>query len=191
MEADDPLPDDVVRLVYRIETAGDPAALAAKIASDQSTGTFVPLPGETPELKARVAARVVGLRDLPPAAKPSFPHDRVPGLAYCRAEATIDFPLEAIGTDFAALMTIAVNGPFAIRQLSGLRVVGLRLPPAFGAAHPGPRLGTPGPRRQTGVHPRPIIGSIVKPALGLRPHETAALVKELVEAGVDFIKDDE
>ena len=38
---------------------------------------------------------------------------------------------------------------------------------------------------------RPIIGTIVKPALGLRPHETAALVDELVGSGVDFIKDDE
>ena len=36
-----------------------------------------------------------------------------------------------------------------------------------------------------------MIGSIVKPALGLRPHETAELVHELVEADVDFIKDDE
>ena len=38
---------------------------------------------------------------------------------------------------------------------------------------------------------RPIIGTIVKPALGLRPHETAEMVRELVDADVDFIKDDE
>ncbi len=38
---------------------------------------------------------------------------------------------------------------------------------------------------------RPIIGTIVKPALGLRPSETAEMVRELVDADVDFIKDDE
>ncbi|SIR31447.1 Ribulose bisphosphate carboxylase large chain, catalytic domain [Rhizobium sp. RU20A] len=38
---------------------------------------------------------------------------------------------------------------------------------------------------------RPIIGTIVKPALGLLPHETGDMVGELIEAGVDFIKDDE
>ncbi len=65
------------------------------------------------------------------------------------------------------------------------------LPPAFAAAHPGPQFGTAGTRRLTGVAGRPVIGSIVKPALGLRPHETAAIVRELVEAEVDFIKDDE
>ena len=188
----DPAPDDVIRLTYLIETAGDPEGLAAKIASDQSTGTFVPVPGETPELKARVAARVVGLCELPPVETPSVPQDGArPSGGYRRAEAVIDFPLDAVGTDLAALMTIAIGGPFAIKDLAGLRVVGLQLPPAFGKAHPGPQFGTPGTRRLTGVHDRPVVGSIVKPALGLRPHETAALVKELVEAGVDFIKDDE
>ena len=145
-------PDDVIRLTYLIETAtGEPEALAAKIASDQSTGTFVPLPGETPELKARVAARVVAVRELPPAETPSFPQDRVEGLAaYRRAEADIDFPLDAVGTDLAALMTIAIGGVYSIKGLSGIRVVGLHLPPAFGKAHPGPQFGTPGTRRLTG-----------------------------------------
>ena len=63
----------VVRMTYRIETAGDVAALAEKIASDQSTGTFVATPGETPELKARVGARVVAVRTLDSVATPSFP----------------------------------------------------------------------------------------------------------------------
>ena len=98
----------VIRLTYLIETAGDPARLAEKIASDQSTGTFVPVPGETEELKARVAARVSALRRLQPLAQPSFPSAE-PG-PFNRAEADIDFPLDAIGTDLAALMTIAIGG---------------------------------------------------------------------------------
>ena len=52
----------MIVLTYRIETPGSIEALAAKIASDQSTGTFVALPGETEELKARVAARVLAIR---------------------------------------------------------------------------------------------------------------------------------
>src|SRR5690606_1346462 len=46
-------------------------------------------------------------------------------------------------------------------------------------------------RRLTGVAQGPIIASIIKPSLGLAPDETAHLVAELCEAGVDFIKDDE
>ena len=183
--------NDVIRLTYRVETPDDVEKIARKIASDQSTGTFVPTPGETPELKARVAAAVVDIRMLPPAAAPGFPQDRVANGIYHRADVDIDFPLDAVGTDLAALMTIAISGVFSIRGLSGIRIVGLQLPPAFAAAHPGPQFGVAGSRKLTGVAGRPIIGSIVKPALGLRPHETAEMVRELVDADVDFIKDDE
>ncbi|WP_062223235.1 3-oxo-isoapionate-4-phosphate decarboxylase OiaX [Aureimonas sp. D3] len=185
---------DRIVLTYRIETPGSVEKMATKIASDQSTGTFVPLPGETPELKARVAAEVLAVRTLEPVAEPAFgrSHDdlRDAGPFQC-GEADIAFPIEAIGPDLAALMTIAIGGTYSIKGFSGIRVIGLTLPPAFANAYPGPQFGIEGSQRLTGVRERPIIGSIVKPALGLRPHESAAMVKELVEAGVDFIKDDE
>jgi ribulose-bisphosphate carboxylase large chain len=178
-----------ITLTYLIETAGNPEALAAQIASDQSTGTFVAVPGETEELKDRVAARVVALRPLPPVAVPSFPSDAAG--PFHRAEADIAFPFEAIGTDLAALMTIAIGGVYSIRGFTGIRIIDMKLPEAFGKAWPGPQFGVAGTRRLTGVHDRPIIGTIIKPALGLRPHETAALVRDVIDAGVDFVKDDE
>ena len=179
-------------LTYRIETPGDGIeAMAAKIASDQSTGTFVAVPGETAELKARVAARVIDIRRLEDALQPAWPEASGHPGPFSRADADIAFPFDAIGTDLSALMTIAIGGAFAITGLTGLRVVGMKLPPQFKGAHPGPRFGLAGSRRLTGVYDRPVIGTIVKPALGLRPRETAALVGELIQSGVDFIKDDE
>lgn len=179
----------MIRLTYLIETDGSPEKLAAKIASDQSTGTFVAVPGETEELKARVAARVVAVRPLPSSQTPSYPSSAAG--PFNRAEADIDFPFDAIGTDLAALMTITMGGVWSIRGFTGIRITGMTLPEEFRGAHPGPQFGIAGSRRLTGVEGRPIIGTIVKPALGLRPHETAELVKELVAADVDFIKDDE
>ncbi|MDX3926450.1 MAG: ribulose-bisphosphate carboxylase large subunit family protein [Shinella sp.] len=181
----------MIRLTYRIETPGSIEALAAKIASDQSTGTFVAVPGETEELKARVAAQVVAVRPLPLAERPSFPDEGGGATQFNRAEADIDFPLDAVGTDLSALMTIAIGGVYSIKGMTGIRIVGMKLPEEFASAHPGPQFGVPGSRRLTGVEGRPIIGTIVKPALGLRPHETAELVGELLASGVDFIKDDE
>jgi ribulose 1,5-bisphosphate carboxylase large subunit-like protein len=180
----------VIRLTYRIETSGEVAKMAAKIASDQSTGTFVPVPGETPELKARVAAQVVAVRELEPTRTPSFPEGAT-GALYRRGEADIEFPLDAVGTDLGALMTIAIGGVYSIKGFSGIRIVDMRLPAEFAAAYPGPRYGVAGSRALTNVRDRPIIGTIIKPALGLRPNETAELARELIEAGVDFIKDDE
>ncbi|MDQ6433950.1 3-oxo-isoapionate-4-phosphate decarboxylase OiaX [Mesorhizobium sp. LHD-90] len=179
----------MIVLTYRIETPGSTEALATKIASDQSTGTFVDLPGETPELKARVAARVLSIRPLEPFDRPSLPGAE--GFRFNRAEADIGFPVDAVGTDLSALMTIAIGGTFSIKELTGIRVVDMKLPEAFRGVHPGPQFGIEGSRALTGVDGRPIIGSIVKPALGLRPHETAEMVAELIDAGVDFIKDDE
>ena len=181
----------MIILSYRIETSGSIEAVAEKIASDQSTGTFVTVPGETEELKARVAARVLAIRHLEPAMRASFPQAEAEGGPFRRAEVDIGFPLAAIGTDLSALMTIAIGGVYAIRELAGIRVVDMKLPPEFGSAHPGPKYGVAGSRKLTGVAGRPIIGTIVKPALGLRPPETAQLVAELIGSGVDFIKDDE
>ena len=185
----------MIRLTYRIETPGKGAAsieaMARKIASDQSTGTFVALPGETEELKARVAARVAGIRELPPADRASYPDEAGTATRFSRADVDIDFPLDAIGTDLSALMTIAIGGVFSIKGMTGIRIVDMKLPQEFAAAHPGPQFGVPGSFAMTGVKGRPIVGTIVKPALGLLPHETAEMVGELIEAGVDFIKDDE
>ena len=139
-------------LTYRIETPGDRIeAMAAKIASDQSTGTFVAVPGETEELKARAAARVLAIRRLPDAPSPSWPEAFGHQGPFSRADADIAFPLDAVGTDLSALMTIAVSGAFAIKGLTGLRVIDMKLPPEFKGAHPGPQFGLEGSRRLTGV----------------------------------------
>ena len=179
----------MIRLTYRIETAGSIEKLAAKIASDQSTGTFVDLPGETEELKNRVAARVETIRPLPDAPQPSFPTDD--SGPFRRADVDIAFPFAAIGTDLSALMTIAIGGVYSIKGMSGIRIVDMQLPNDFKGIYPGPQFGVTGSRKLTSVYGRPIIGTIIKPALGLRPYESAELVREVVEAGVDFVKDDE
>ncbi|GAB5376338.1 MAG: ribulose-bisphosphate carboxylase large subunit family protein [Acuticoccus sp.] len=180
---------EFIRVTYRIETSGDAEALAAKIASDQSTGTFTELPGETAQVQARCAARVEEVRPLDPLDVPSIPDPGGHG-PYSRADAVIGYPLEAIGTDIAALMTIAIGGVYAMRGLTGIRIMDIDLPQAW-ACHPGPQFGIPGSRRLMGVAKGPMIASIIKPSLGLLPHETADVIRTLCEAGVDFIKDDE
>ncbi|RVI81084.1 ribulose 1,5-bisphosphate carboxylase, partial [Sinorhizobium meliloti] len=139
----------MLRITYRIETPGDVEFLAKKIASDQSTGTFVPVPGETEELKARVAARVLAIRHLEPADRASWPDEAGSATRFNRADAEIAFPLDAVGTDLSALMTIAIGGVYSIKGMTGIRIVDMKLPPEFAAAHPGPQFGVVGSRRLT------------------------------------------
>ncbi|WP_417270036.1 3-oxo-isoapionate-4-phosphate decarboxylase OiaX [Celeribacter sp.] len=178
-----------INVTYRLETRGDMGALAAKIASDQSTGTFTELPNETADVRARCAAQVVSITPLPDAQIPSLPDAEGTGPVK-RADVVISFPLDAVGTDIAALMTITVGGVYAVKGLSGVRVMDIDLPSEW-ACHPGPQFGVKGSRDLMGISRGPMIASIIKPSLGLLPDATAEVVAQLCEAGVDFIKDDE
>src|SRR4051812_38243304 len=84
---------------YLIETPVDPRSAAESMAGEQSSGTFVAVPGETPELKARAAARVESIELLDARAEPSLPVARPinAGGPWRRARVTISWPLDNIG----------------------------------------------------------------------------------------------
>ncbi len=69
---------DRIEADYLIETAFDPMHAAEIMAGEQSSGTFVPVPGETPELKERSAARVERLEILGAVAEPTLPGSGIP-----------------------------------------------------------------------------------------------------------------
>lgn len=89
------------------------------------------------------------------------------------------------------MISMLAGNLFELRQLSGLRLLDIEFPDALASEFPGPRFGIDGTRQLTNVYNRPIIGSIIKPSVGLSPRQTAELVRTLGEAGVDFVKDDE
>lgn len=177
---------------YLIETAFDPHAAADVMAGEQSSGTFVRVPGETPELKARSAATVDELAILETVDRPSLPGARRPGGAPIqRARVTLSWPLANLGPSLPNLMTTVAGNLFELGQFSGLRILDVRMPQAFVDRYAGPQFGVDGTRRLTGVSDGPVIGTIVKPSVGFDAAQTADLVKTLAEAGIDFIKDDE
>jgi ribulose-bisphosphate carboxylase large chain len=178
---------------YFVETAYDVRKAVEAMAGEQSSGTFVPVPGETPELKARSAARVESLEVLGEAGRPSLPGSGAPHGSGPRltARTTLSWPLENIGPSLPNLMATVAGNLFELKQFSGLRILDIRLPDAFASAYPGPKFGVEGTRKLTGVHGRPLIGTIVKPSIGFTPGQTAELVDVLCAAGIDFIKDDE
>jgi ribulose-bisphosphate carboxylase large chain len=108
-----------------------------------------------------------------------------------RAVATLSWPIENLGSSLPNLLATVAGNLFELQQFTGLRIQDIRLPQAFADAYPGPRFGIEGTRRLSGVHERPLIGTIVKPSVGFGPDETASLVRKLCNGGIDFIKDDE
>ncbi|WMY11797.1 ribulose-bisphosphate carboxylase large subunit family protein [Paraburkholderia phenoliruptrix] len=175
---------------YWLETGVDPQSAAEVIAGEQSSGTFVALPGETPELKARSGARVERLDILAHRERPSLSGGTASN-RYTQCALELSWPIENFGASLPNLMSTIAGNLFELRQVSGLRLTALRLPPSFAAAYPGPAFGIDGTRKLAGVSEGPLIGTIIKPSVGLSPQETARQVQELVAGGIDFIKDDE
>ncbi len=187
---------DTIYATYLIETAHPLDIAAAVMAGEQSAGTFVKVPGETPELLERHGARVESIRPLGSVEQPTLPGAKPPKEAafpshYQRAEVRLAFPFENVGASLTALITTISGNLFELGQFSGLRLIDVEIPAVFATAYPGPQFGIAGTRRLTGVENRPLLGTIIKPSVGLSPEETADLVKTLCEAGLDFIKDDE
>lgn len=180
---------------YRIETAHPLEKAAAVMAGEQSTGTFVKVPGETTELLERHSARVEQIIADFDVDVPSLPGSKPPkGMTtprYHRAEVVLSFPFENVGASLTTLLTVVSGNLYELGQFSGLRLLDVDIPAEFAEAYPGPAFGIDGTRRLTGVHDRPLIGTIIKPSVGFSPDQTAAAVRTLCEAGIDFIKDDE
>lgn len=175
---------------YWLETGDDPLRAAEVIAGEQSSGTFLKLATETPALKERSGARVESLQVLETVGQPSLPGG-MKSSTYTRCLLELSWPLENLGPCLPTLMATVAGNLFELAQVSGLRLLDLKLPPAFAKAYPGPAFGMAGTRRLSGVAKGPLIGTIIKPSVGLSVAETAQQVQLLVDGGIDFIKDDE
>ncbi len=180
-----------VTATYRIETPLPVDQAAATLAGEQSSGTFVAVPGETAELKRRFAARVERIQELDTVPASTLPTGRSPAALYRRAEVVVSWSVENFGTNLPALVSTLQGNLYELAQFSGLKLLDIDLPPRFASAFRGPAFGVEGCRKLTGVTGRPLIGTIIKPSIGLSPEQTAGMVAELVGAGIDFLKDDE
>lgn len=179
---------------YWIETAFPLVQAAATMAGEQSTGTFLRVPGETDEIRELYAARVEAIEEQAPAAVPSLPGAGVPanwdGIRRT-AEVTVSWPLHNMGPSLPNLLATVAGNLSELKAFSGLKLLDVVLPTDFLKVYQGPKFGVQGTRAFTDVYDRPLIGTIIKPSLGMSPEATAAQVKVLAEAGIDFIKDDE
>ncbi|WP_353132295.1 ribulose-bisphosphate carboxylase large subunit family protein [Pseudopedobacter sp.] len=175
---------------YYIETPVAVEKAAAVLAGEQSSGTFVSVPGETDELKERFAAKVERIEILDSVSEPAIPGLMGKG-QYTRANVEISWSIENFGYNLPAMVSTLQGNLYEITQFTGLKLMDLEVPESFKQHFKGPSFGVEGTRKLTGVYDRPLIGTIIKPSVGLSPEQTASLVKTLIEAGIDFIKDDE
>lgn len=180
-----------ITATYFIETPYAPEQAAAVLAGEQSSGTFVAVPGETEELKQRFAARVESVQTLETVHEPAIPGAVSKTGVYNRAVVKVSWSIENFGYNLPVMISTLQGNLYEITQFTGLKLMDIELPASYGQHYTGPAFGVEGCRKLTNVYGRPMIGTIIKPSIGLTPQETAATVKTLAAAGIDFVKDDE
>lgn len=111
-----------------------------------------------------------------------------------KGEVKIAFPI--INTDWKTdgishLLCQVMGGHVDIDLVKSCRLIKLDLPQSIKQHFKGPKFGITGMRKFTGQYDKPLFGAIIKPKTGISPETLLDMVKELVDGGVDFIKEDE
>jgi 2,3-diketo-5-methylthiopentyl-1-phosphate enolase len=157
--------------------------IAPMLAVEQSTGTWVPVPGETLEVRCQHIAKVIGVYEVPDY------ESTVPSNLQTRQWfVQIAYPEVNIGEQIPMLLTTVVGN---ISMGGDIKLVDIRLPKKYVAGFKGPKFGIEGIRKILGVKKRPLLNNMIKPCTGYRLKVGAELFRKAALGGCDIIKDDE
>jgi 2,3-diketo-5-methylthiopentyl-1-phosphate enolase len=157
--------------------------IAPMLAVEQSTGTWVPVPGETLDVRCQHIAKVIGVYEVP-----DYESTVPPNLQTRQWFVQIAYPEVNIGEQIPMLLTTVVGN---ISMGGEIKLVDVRLPKKYVAGFKGPKFGIEGIRKILGVKKRPLLNNMIKPCTGYRLKVGAELFRKAALGGCDVIKDDE
>lgn len=157
--------------------------MAPLLAVEQSTGTWVAVPGETAEVRRNHIAKVIGVYELP-----DYEFSLPAGMQDRNWLVQIAFPVVNIGSQIPMMLTTIVGN---ISMGGQIKLVDIRFPKKYVAGFKGPKFGIDGIRKLLGVKKRPLLNNMIKPCTGYPLEVGAKLFKLAAEGGCDIVKDDE
>ncbi len=89
------------------------------------------------------------------------------------------------------IMSSIAGNIFGMKAVKNLRLLDVEFPERLARSFPGPRFGIHGVRKILGERKRPLVGTIIKPKLGLNSEKHAHIAYESWVGGCDIVKDDE
>lgn len=146
---------------------------ACEVSAESSTGTNFQVNTETPF--AREMNALVYKVDL---------EKNLVRIAYPRR-------LRDRGGNVQNIMTYIAGNIFGMKEISALKLLDVRFPPAMLEQYDGPSYTLDDMRKYLNVYDRPILGTIVKPKMGLTSAEYAEVAYDFWRGGGDFVKNDE
>lgn len=95
------------------------------------------------------------------------------------------------GGNIQNIMTYVAGNIFGMSEVTGLRLLDVWFPASFLKNYDGPSYTLDNLRSYLKVYSRPILGTIIKPKIGLKPKEYAKACYDFWSGGGDFVKNDE
>jgi len=144
--------------------------IAGGVAAESSVGTWTELTTEKPYIKEK-AATVFDIQGN---------------------DIRIAYPIELFEPgNMPNILSSVAGNVFGLEDIANLRLNDITFPKELMGSFKGPEYGIQGIREITGVHGRPLVGTIVKPKLGLVVRDHAKVAYDSWLGGCDVVKDDE
>lgn len=89
------------------------------------------------------------------------------------------------------ILSAIAGNIFGMKTLNNLRLLDISFPKNIVNKYKGPKYGINGIRKLLNIEKRPLLGTIVKPKVGLNEKEHAKVCQEAWLGGLDIVKDDE
>lgn len=160
---------------YKLTTGDDVDFLrvAGGVAAESSVGTWTKVQTQFEKAWEHLHARVLEA-------------DKKTGIL------KIAYPIELFEKCNIAQLLSSVSGNiFGLKDIKNLRLLDLVLPEEYVKSFSGPAIGMNGVLKIAGVKEGPLIGSIIKPKLGLSFKEHVKVAMDVFRAGGSLVKDDE
>ena len=143
---------------------------AGGIAAESSVGTWTQLTTEKPYVK-KLAAHVYSIEGN---------------------VAKIAYPIELFEpSNMPNILSSVAGNVFGLKALKNLRLLDIEFPNQLLTSFKGPAFGIAGIRKLLKVPKRPLVGTIIKPKLGLNTKDHAKVAYDAWSGGCDIVKDDE
>jgi ribulose-bisphosphate carboxylase large chain len=143
---------------------------AGGVAAESSIGTWTELTTTKPYVE-RLAAHVFSIKGN---------------------DIRVAYPIELFEPgNMPNILSSVAGNVFGLRALKNLRLNNIHLPTELIRSFKGPKYGVTGIRKLLNVHDRPLVGTIIKPKLGLKTKDHAEVAYEAWVGGCDIVKDDE
>lgn len=166
-----PQEDDLIcEFYFEPEKGINAKKVADHLAAESSTGTWTEVATAKPYIKS-LGAKVFYL-------KGNF--------------MKVAYPIELFEYDNMPNILSSVAGNiFGMKEAKNLRLMDIHFPEKIVKAYHGPKYGIPGIRKLMRVEKRPLVGTIIKPKIGLKTKDHAKAAYNAWTGGCDIVKDDE